>query len=242
MQESCIWEHLRYGTFGRNSIDFVHPVMRENNWKSRNLVLAGNFNLTNVDELFDHLVDLGQHPKDFSDTVTILEKVGHYLDEENQLLFRQYKNDGYSNKEISPLIEKNIDIQKILSSASRRWDGGYAIAGMFGHGDAFVMRDPWGIRPAYYYHDDEIVVITSERPVIQTALNVRANDIKEIAPGNAVVVRKDGSISEVPVRVPEKEDLVPLKEYIFPEVAIGISTKKEKIGAIVDFFYFGVGK
>lgn len=196
--------HLRYGTFGRNSIDFVHPVMRENNWKSRNLVLAGNFNLTNVDELFDHLVDLGQHPKDFSDTVTILEKVGHYLDEENQLLFRQYKNDGYSNKEISPLIEKNIDIQKILSSASRRWDGGYAIAGMFGHGDAFVMRDPWGIRPAYYYHDDEIVVITSERPVIQTALNVRANDIKEIAPGNAVVVRKDGSISEVPVRVPEK--------------------------------------
>eukprot|EP01029_Cantina_marsupialis_P008784 TRINITY_DN2064_c0_g2_i3.p1 TRINITY_DN2064_c0_g2~~TRINITY_DN2064_c0_g2_i3.p1 ORF type:complete len:634 (+),score=126.88 TRINITY_DN2064_c0_g2_i3:4158-6059(+) len=196
--------HLRYGTFGRNSIDFVHPVMRENNWKSRNLVLAGNFNLTNVDELFNLLVELGQHPKDYTDTVTILEKVGHYLDEENQMLFRQYKNDGYSNKEISPLIEKNIDIQKILSSASRSWDGGYSVAGLFGHGDAFVMRDPWGIRPAYYYHDDEVVVVTSERPVIQTAFNVRANAIKEITPGSAVVVRKNGEVEEVPVRVPGK--------------------------------------
>jgi amidophosphoribosyltransferase len=196
--------HLRYGTFGRNSIDFVHPVMRENNWKSRNLVLAGNFNLTNVDELFDLLVDLGQHPKDYTDTVTILEKVGHYLDEENQLLFRQYKNDGYSNREISPLIEKNIDIQKVLSSASRTWDGGYAVAGMFGHGDAFVMRDPWGIRPAFYYQDDEVLVVASERPVIQTAFNVKADTIKEISPGNAVVVKKNGVIEEVPVRVPQK--------------------------------------
>ncbi|MGQ1910921.1 amidophosphoribosyltransferase [Marinifilum sp. RC60d5] len=196
--------HLRYGTFGRNSIDFVHPVMRENNWKSRNLVLAGNFNLTNVDELFDLLVGLGQHPKDYTDTVTILEKVGHYLDEENQMLFRQYKNDGYSNQEISPQIEKNIDIQQVLSNASRDWDGGYAIAGMFGHGDSFVMRDPWGIRPAYYYQDDEIVVVASERPVIQTALNVRANTIKEITPGNAVIVRKDGEVAEVPVRVAQK--------------------------------------
>lgn len=196
--------HLRYGTFGRNSIDFVHPVMRENNWKSRNLVLAGNFNLTNVDELFNLLVDLGQHPKDYTDTVTILEKVGHYLDEENQLLFRQYKNDGYSNREISPLIEESIDIQKILSSASRSWDGGYAVGGMFGHGDSFVMRDPWGIRPAFYYQDDEVVVVASERPVIQTTFNVQANTIKEIAPGNAVIVKKDGKVEEVPVRVPQK--------------------------------------
>ncbi|RUT78135.1 amidophosphoribosyltransferase [Ancylomarina longa] len=196
--------HLRYGTFGRNSIDFVHPVMRENNWKSRNLVMAGNFNLTNVDELFNLLVDLGQHPKDYTDTVTILEKVGHYLDEENQMLFRQYKNDGYSNKEISPLIEENIEIQKILSNASRSWDGGYAVAGLFGHGDAFAMRDPWGIRPAFYYQDDEIVVVASERPVIQTALNVRAKDVKEISPGNAVVIKKNGTVEELPIRVPQK--------------------------------------
>lgn len=196
--------HLRYGTFGRNSIDFVHPVMRENNWRSRNLALAGNFNLTNVDELFNLLVELGQHPKDYTDTVTILEKVGHYLDEENQLLFRQYKNDGYSNQEISPLIEKNIDIQKILSSASRSWDGGYTVGGLFGHGDAFVMRDPWGIRPAFYYHDDEVLVVASERPVIQTAFNVAADSIKEIAPGNAVIAKKDGFVEEVPVRVPGK--------------------------------------
>lgn len=196
--------HLRYGTFGRNSIEYVHPVMRENNWKSRNLVMAGNFNLTNVDELFQMLVDLGQHPKDFTDTVTILEKVGHYLDDENQLLFRQYKNDGYSNKEISPLIEKNLDVQKILSNSSKYWDGGYAIAGMLGHGDAFVTRDPWGIRPAYFYHDDEIVVVASERPVIQTALNVPADQIKEVEPGGALVIKRNGDVSEVPVRVPQK--------------------------------------
>ena len=196
--------HLRYGTFGRNSIDFVHPVKRENNWRSRNLVLAGNFNLTNVDELFDLLVSLGQSPTDYTDTVTILEKVGHYLDEENQLKFRQYKNEGFTSQEISPLIEDNLDVQKVLSNASRDWDGGYAIAGMFGHGDSFVMRDPWGIRPAYYYQDDEILVVASERPVIQTALNVRANTIKEIDPGNAVIISKNGDVKEVPVRVAEK--------------------------------------
>ncbi|BAX80609.1 amidophosphoribosyltransferase [Labilibaculum antarcticum] len=196
--------HLRYGTFGRNSIDFVHPVMRENNWKSRNLVLAGNFNLTNVDELFNLLVGLGQCPKNYTDTVTILEKVGHYLDEENQMLFRQYKNDGLSNQEISPQIERNIDIKQVLSNASRDWDGGYAIAGLFGHGDSFAMRDPWGIRPAFYYHDDEIVVVASERPVIQTALNVKADTIKEIDPGNALIIRKNGDVAEVPVRVAQK--------------------------------------
>ncbi|HPJ79795.1 MAG TPA: amidophosphoribosyltransferase, partial [Prolixibacteraceae bacterium] len=169
--------HLRYGTFGRNSIEFVHPVMRQNNWKSRNLVLAGNFNLTNTDELFRKLIDLGQHPKAYTDTVTILEKLGHFLDEENQLLFRQYKNEGHTNQEISPLIEQNLDLRNLLERSSKDWDGGYTVAGLVGHGDAFVMRDPWGIRPAFYYHDDEIVVAASERPVIQTVMDVHFNQV-----------------------------------------------------------------
>lgn len=194
--------HLRYGTFGRNSIDFVHPVMRQNNWKSRTLVLAGNFNLTNTDELFRKLIALGQHPKAYTDTVTVLEKVGHFLDEENQLHFRQYKNEGYSNREISPMIEKNLDVQKVLENSSKDWDGGYAIAGMFGHGDAFVMRDPWGIRPAFYYYDDEIVVVASERPVIQTVMNVKADHVTEIKPGEALIIKKDGSVANKMIRVP----------------------------------------
>jgi amidophosphoribosyltransferase len=194
--------HLRYGTFGRNSIEFVHPVMRQNNWKSRTLVLAGNFNLTNTDELFQKLIALGQHPKAYTDTVTVLEKVGHFLDEENQLHFRNYKNEGLSNREISPLIEKNLDVQKVLENASKDWDGGYAIAGMFGHGDAFVMRDPWGIRPAFYYYDDEIVVVASERPVIQTVMNVRADSVSEVRPGEALIIKKDGSVSSKMIRVP----------------------------------------
>ncbi len=196
--------HLRYGTFGNNNLDYVHPVMRENNWRSRNLVLAGNFNLTNVDEIFTALVDLGQHPKDYTDTESILENVGHFLDEENQLLFRQYKNEGYKNKDISAHIERDLDIRKVLERSSRRWDGGYVIAGMVGHGDAFVMRDPSGIRPASYYADDEIVVVASERPVIQTALNVKAVDVKELKPGNALIIKKDGRVSEELVRVPQE--------------------------------------
>ena len=194
--------HLRYGTFGRNSIEFVHPVMRQNNWKSRTLVLAGNFNLTNTDELFRKLIALGQHPKAYTDTVTILEKVGHFLDEENQLHFRNYKNEGLSNREISPLIEKNLDVQKVLENSSKDWDGGYAIAGMFGHGDAFVMRDPWGIRPAFYYYDDEIVVVASERPVIQTVMNVKADAVNEVKPGEALIIKKDGTVSNKMIRVP----------------------------------------
>lgn len=194
--------HLRYGTFGRNSIEFVHPVMRQNNWKSRTLVLAGNFNLTNTDELFRKLIALGQHPKAYTDTVTILEKVGHFLDEENQFHFRQYKNENFSNKEISPLIEKNLDVQKVLENSSKDWDGGYTIAGMFGHGDSFVMRDPWGIRPAFYYCDDEIVVVASERPVIQTVMNVKYDLVNEVKPGEALIIKKDGSVSNKLIRVP----------------------------------------
>lgn len=196
--------HLRYGTFGNNSIEYCHPVMRENNWRSRNLALAGNFNLTNVDEIFASLVELGQHPKDFSDTVTILENVGHFVDDEVQLLFRQYKNEGLDNRDISEKIEASIDIRKILERSSRKWDGGYVIGGIFGHGDAFVTRDPWGIRPAYYYYDDEIVVVASERPVIQTAINVRYSQVQELQPGHAIIIRKNGHVSDELVRVPQE--------------------------------------
>ena len=184
--------HLRYGTYGNYNIDYVHPVSRENNWRSKNLVMAGNFNLTNVGEVFSSLVELGQNPVDFSDTVTILENVGHRLDEENERLFRKFKDEGFSKKEISPLIEKNLDVTSILKKASRNWDGGYAMAGMVGHGDAFVMRDPAGIRPAYYYIDDEVVVVASERPVIQTVFNVRTNNVKELPPASALIIKVSG--------------------------------------------------
>ncbi|MFO8002225.1 MAG: amidophosphoribosyltransferase [Marinilabilia sp.] len=207
--------HLRYGTFGKNSIDYVHPVMRENNWRSRNLVLAGNFNLTNVDEIFKTLMDLGQHPKDYTDTESMLENVGHFLDEENQLLFRQFKNEGYSNKEISALIERDLDIRKVLERSSRRWDGGYVIAGMLGHGDAFVTRDQWGIRPASYYVNDEFVVVASERPVIQTALNIRAGEVKELQPGHALIVKKDGRVTEEMVNVPQKRQSCSFERIYF---------------------------
>lgn len=195
--------HLRYGTFGGNTLDYVHPVMRQNNWRSRNLVMAGNFNLTNVDEIFSILVDLGQHPKDFSDTVTILENVGHFLDTEVQRKFNQFKAEGYNNREISFLIEENLDVSYILRESSKKWDGGYAIIGMIGHGDAFVMRDPWGIRPAYYYKDDEVAVVASERPVIQTVFNVPYEQVYEIPAGNALIIKKKGDVFLSEVREPK---------------------------------------
>jgi len=192
--------HLRYGTYGNYNIDYVHPVSRENNWKSKNLVMAGNFNLTNVSEVFNSLVELGQTPIDFSDTVTILENVGHRLDEENERQFRKFKEEGYSKKDISPLIEKNLDVATILGKASRNWDGGYAMAGMIGHGDAFVMRDPAGIRPAFYYIDDEVVVVASERPVIQTIFNIKTKDVEELPPASALIIRASGDISLEQIR------------------------------------------
>ncbi|HEY5509401.1 MAG TPA: amidophosphoribosyltransferase [Prolixibacteraceae bacterium] len=207
--------HLRYGTYGRNSVESTHPVMRQNNWRSRNLALAGNFNLTNVDELFNLLVGLGQFPKGFNDTVTVLEKIGHFLDEENELLFRQYKNEGYDNAEISPLIEQNIDIRKVLERASREWDGGYTIGGIIGHGDAFVVRDPWGIRPAFYYYDDEVVVVASERPVIQTVMNTGWTSVNEIKPGHALIIKMDGTVSEEMVRVPQKRSSCSFERIYF---------------------------
>lgn len=192
--------HLRYGTYGSYNIDYVHPVSRENNWKSKNLVMAGNFNLTNVGEVFSSLINLGQTPVDFSDTVTILENIGHRLDEENERLFRQFKDQGFSKKEISPMIENNLDLVTILSKASRNWDGGYAMAGMVGHGDGFVMRDPAGIRPAFYYIDDEVVVVASERPVIQTIFNVRTDNVMELPPAHALIVKATGEVSVDKIR------------------------------------------
>jgi len=192
--------HLRYGTFGKNNIENLHPFIRNNNWQTKNLVLAGNFNLTNVDELFQKLISLGQHPIETSDTITILEKISHYLDEENEDLYQLFKAEGFSKKDISALIARDLNIQRILTRATKDWDGGYVLAGMLGHGDAFIMRDPSGIRPAYYYADDEVVVAASERPVIQTAFNVPFENIKEIDPGTALVVKKSGAHSVVQFR------------------------------------------
>ncbi|MCE2790473.1 MAG: amidophosphoribosyltransferase [Saprospiraceae bacterium] len=194
--------HLRYGTHGANTIETVHPFLRQNNWITRNLVLAGNFNLTNVDELFAELLAVGQYPKEKSDTVTVLEKIGHFLDDEVQRLFNWFKPEGYDNQEINHLIAEHLDIQRLLQRASRKFDGGYVMAGLIGHGDAFVLRDPSGIRPAFYYVDDEVAVVTAERPAIQTGFNVRYQDIRELGPGNALVMKKDGRVSEVSCKDP----------------------------------------
>ena len=197
--------HLRYGTFGKNKLDNVHPVMRQNNWKSRNLVLAGNFNLTNVEELFQTLIELGQHPKDFSDTVTILEKIGHFLDQANQQLFNRFKSEGHPNVDISEMIADQLDVAAILKESSKRWDGGFVIAGVIGHGDSFVYRDPWGIRPGFFYRDDEVVIAASERPVIQTVMNVPAEKVHEIEPGHAVIIKKNGQFSMDRIRKPQEK-------------------------------------
>lgn len=187
--------HVRYGTFGKNSIESVHPFLRQNNWMHRNLIVAGNFNLTNVQELFNSLVELGQHPKELADTVTVMEKIGHFLDDEVADLYQECKQEGYTKQEASPVISDRLNVARILKRASKQWDGGYAMAGMFGHGDAFVFRDPAGIRPAYYYQDDEIAVVASERPVIQTVFNVAFDDVQELTPGSAIIIKKDGTIS-----------------------------------------------
>ena len=187
--------HLRYGTYGGNTIEACHPFLRQNNWPTRNLIVAGNFNMTNVDELFNELVELGQHPKEKADTITIMEKIGHFLDEANDDLYYQLKEEGYSKKQATEEISKRLDVADILRRASKKWDGGYAMAGMMGHGDAFVLRDPAGIRPAFYYYDDEIVVVASERPVIQTAMNLPTDAVQELPPGSAIIVKKSGEVS-----------------------------------------------
>ncbi len=194
--------HLRYGTYGGNNIESCHPFLRQNNWMTRNLVVAGNFNMTNVEELFNNLVAVGQHPREKADTVTVMENIGYNLDEENDELYYRFKKEGFTKQQISPLIAANLDIAKILRRSSKRWDGGYVMAGLMGHGDAFVLRDPAGIRPAWYYADDEVVVVTSERPQIQTAFNVPMNAVREIKPGHAIIVKKDGRVSEEMIKEP----------------------------------------
>ncbi len=223
--------HLRYGTFGRNSIESCHPFLRQNNWMSRNLVVAGNFNLTNVDELFDALVEIGQHPKEKSDTVTVLEKIGHFLDVENDQLLHELKGEGLSNLEKYKLVSERINIEKILKKASENWDGGYAMAGLFGHGDAFVLRDPSGIRPAYWYEDDEVCVVASERPVIQTAFNLKAESIKELTPGHALIIKKNGTVTETLINQPLERKACSFERVYFSRGNdLGIYEERKQLG------------
>lgn len=226
--------HLRYGTFGKNNVELVHPVLRVSNWRSKTLALAGNFNLTNVDELFKYLINFGQHPKEYSDTVTALELIGLFVEEENQKLFREYKNKGHINAEISHLIEKNIDIAKILREATSNWDGGYVMGGVLGHGDSFIVRDPWGIRPCYYYQSDEIFVAASERPVIQTALNVFDDEIKELEPGSAIVIKKSGQIEKQMIRIPETKSPCSFERIYFSRgTDIDIYSERKRLGELL---------
>ena len=226
--------HLRYGTHGANNIETVHPFLRQNNWISRNLVCAGNFNMTNIDELFDELVDLGQFPKEHSDTVTVMEKIGHFLDNEVQRIFDAYKKEGFTNKEISKYIAEKIDIERMLTRASKKFDGGYAIAGLIGHGDAFVLRDAAGIRPAYYYYDDEIAVVASERPAIQTCIDVRYFQISEVKPGHALIIRKNGEISEVQVKDPIERNSCSFERIYFSRgTDRDIYLERKKLGELL---------
>ncbi len=226
--------HLRYGTFGKNSIESCHPFLRQNNWMTRNLVLAGNFNLTNVDELFDLLVSIGQHPKEKSDTVTVMEKIGHFLDEENEMLYQKYKQEGHSKIDISSLIAQNLDVASILKNSVVDFDGGYSLVGLIGHGDAFVMRDPNGIRPAYYYFDDEIAVVTSERPAIQTAFNVSFESIREIKPGHALIIKKGGQIGEHQITEPREKKSCSFERIYFSRGSdFEIYKERKEMGRLV---------
>ena len=207
--------HVRYGTFGKNNIESVHPFLRQNNWMHRNLIVAGNFNLTNVNELFQNLVDLGQHPKEKADTVTVMEKIGHFLDDAVAKIYKNLRKEGYSKKEASPKIAERLKISKILRKASKNWDGGYAMAGLFGHGDSFVLRDPVGIRPVYYCSDDEIVVVASERPVIQTVFNVPYDKVKELEPGHALITKKVGGTSIKKIQEPQTKKACSFERIYF---------------------------
>ncbi|WP_199141034.1 class II glutamine amidotransferase [Pedobacter sp. ASV12] len=226
--------HLRYGTHGKNSIENCHPFLRQNNWMTRNLVIAGNFNMTNVDELLEQLYELGQHPKEKADTVTVLEKIGHFLDDENQELFDAYKKEGLTNVEITQKISKNLNIANILRRSAKNWDGGYAISGIVGNGDAFVLRDPSGIRPAFYYADDEIVVAASERPAIQTAFNVQIKQVKEIEPGHALIVKKDGTVTQEMFREPAEKRACSFERIYFSRGSdADIYRERKKLGHLL---------
>jgi amidophosphoribosyltransferase len=226
--------HLRYGTHGDNSIETCHPFLRQNNWITRNLVLAGNFNMTNVDELFQQLVDLGQYPKERSDTVTVMEKIGHFLDDEVQRLYTWFKPDGYDNQQINEMIIEHLDVQRLLRRATRKFDGGYVIGGLLGHGDSFVMRDPAGIRPAYYYADDEIIVAASERPAIQTALNVHFDDVRELTPGHALIIKRSGQWEELPFTEPRQRAACSFERIYFSRgTDREIYNERKKLGELL---------
>jgi amidophosphoribosyltransferase len=226
--------HLRYGTYGGNSVEACHPFLRQNNWMTRNLVVAGNFNMTNVDELFNDLISIGQHPKEKADTVTVMENIGHFLDEENEEMYQKFRKLGNSKQEISPLIAEHMDVAKILRNSSVNWDGGYTIAGLLGHGDAFVLRDPAGIRPAYYYRDEEIVVVTSERPTIQTAFNVPVESIKEIKPGHALIIKRNGRITEEKIKEPTQRLSCSFERIYFSRGSdIDIYKERKELGRLL---------
>jgi amidophosphoribosyltransferase len=226
--------HVRYGTFGKNSIESVHPFLRQNNWMHRNLILAGNFNMTNVTELFNSLVELGQHPKEMADTVTVMEKIGHFLDDEVTDLYLECKNNGLSKREASPVIAEKLDINKILKRASKGWDGGYAMAGLLGHGDSFVLRDPAGIRPAFYYEDDEIAVVASERPVIQTVFNIDIDKVKELQPGYALIIKKNGTVTEEEIITPTVKKACSFERIYFSRGSdADIYKERKKLGKLI---------
>ncbi len=226
--------HLRYGTHGKNSIENCHPFLRQNNWMTRNLVIAGNFNMTNVDELLEQLYELGQHPKEKADTVTVLEKIGHFLDDENQTLFDEYKKEGLSNVEITHKISEGLNVANILRRSAKSWDGGYTMSGIVGNGDAFVMRDPAGIRPAFYYMDDEVVVAASERPAIQTAFKVQINNVKEIKPGHALIIKKDGTVTEEMFREPLEKKACSFERIYFSRGSdADIYKERKKLGELL---------
>jgi amidophosphoribosyltransferase len=236
--------HVRYGTFGKNSIESVHPFLRQSNWKHKNLIVAGNFNMTNSKQMLEELVELGQHPKEFTDTVTVMEKIGHFLEDEVGKLYQQAKKKGFNKKDASPYIEENLSIKKVLKRSSKNWDGGYAMAGLVGHGDAFVLRDPNGIRPTYFYEDDEVVVVASERPVIQTVFNVDIDKVQELERGHALIIKKSGKVSIKKVNEPREkkscsferiyfsrgsdasiyEERKNLGKYVFPQILKSINS------------------
>ncbi len=226
--------HVRYGTFGRNSIESVHPFLRQSNWRHKNLIMAGNFNMTNSAELLEGLIELGQHPKENTDTVTIMEKIGHFLDDEVQEIYQKCKEQGINKKEASPIIERDLDIKKILQKASKNWDGGYAMTGLLGHGDAFVLRDPAGIRPAFYYQDDEVIVIASERPVIQTVFNVAIDAVKELEPAHALIIKKNGDTSVAQINeVLEKKACSFERIYFSRGSDADIYQERKKLGKLI---------
>ena len=226
--------HVRYGTFGKNNIESVHPFLRQNNWKHRNLIVAGNFNMTNNQELFDNLVKLGQHPKDKADGITVMEKIGHFLDDSVSKIYRKLKKEGVSKMMASALIEERLNLSKILKKASKDWDGGYAMAGLIGHGDAFFLRDPAGIRPAYYFKNDEVVVVASERPVIQTVFNVNFEDVKELDPGKSIIIKKSGNFSIEEVLLPTEKKSCSFERIYFSRGSDAeIYSERKKLGKLL---------